>query len=278
MIVLVIVGLLIVGYLGYLYTSKEPKQVVIRQPLVIPETALEPVVEEPATEPDVAPAPEPEPEVTETATPAEEEPPELTFVLPRLDDSDQLVRDGAVSLTRHEGINAWLGPNELIRKIVVIVDNTASGSIARRPMIVMAPRSAFSATEISEYAFVMDNSSYNRYNVVTNILVSIDTRRAVEFYTLLQPLFEEAYKELGYPNAKFNDAIFRAIGRLLETPVITEPIRLVRPVVMYEYEDPRLEGLASVQKQMLRMGPRNTQAIQRKLGEVALELRSVLSQ
>jgi len=64
---------------------------------------------------------------------------------------------------------------------------------------------------------------------------------------------------------------------LLETPVIEGPVRLVRPVVMYEYEDPRLESLAGAQKQMLRMGPRNTKLIQAKLSELAIELRSILA-
>jgi len=45
---------------------------------------------------------------------------------------------------------------------------------------------------------------------------------------------------------------------------------------MYEYEDVRLEMLSPVQKQMIRMGPKNTRAIKRKLSEIAAELRSVL--
>jgi hypothetical protein len=87
-----------------------------------------------------------------------------------------------------------------------------------------------------------------------------------------------AYDELGYPNAKFDDAVFKAIGRMLETPVKTDPVRLIRPVVTYEYADPKLESLSAAQKQMIRMGPRNTHAIQAKLSEVAFELRAVLNQ
>jgi len=181
-------------------------------------------------------------------------------------------------LTRNEGIHAWLAPNELVRKIVVFVDNVANGSIARQPVSVLAPRGSFSATPVSEKLYVLDDATYNRYNQVTTVLVSLDTRRAVEFYVLLRPLFQEAYDELGYSNVKFDDAIFKAIGRLLETPLMTEPVRLVRPVVMYEFEDKRLEALSSVQKQMIRMGPTNTRAIQEKLSQVALELRSVLEQ
>ena len=123
----------------------------------------------------------------------------------------------------------------------------------------------------------MDEAAYSRYDRVTDVFVSLDSRRAAEFYELLEPLVQEAYSELGYPDKKFDDALFAAIGRLLETPVIDEPIRLLRPVVMYEYEDERLESLGAAQKQMIRMGPRNTRLIQTKLSELAIELRSLLA-
>jgi hypothetical protein len=89
-------------------------------------------------------------------------------------------------------------------------------------------------------------------------------------------MLQEAYDELGYPNEKFNEVVFKAIGRLLETPVINKPIRLVRPVVMYQFEDQKLESLSAAQKQLIRMGPKNTRALQVKLSEMALELRSLL--
>ena len=62
----------------------------------------------------------------------------------------------------------------------------------------------------------------------------------------------------------------------METPVITAPIMLTQPVVMYEFADSKLESLNPVQKQMIRMGPKNTRALQAKIGEVALELRAIL--
>jgi hypothetical protein len=45
---------------------------------------------------------------------------------------------------------------------------------------------------------------------------------------------------------------------------------------MYEFEDKKLESLGAAQKQLIRMGPRNSRALQVKLSEIALELRSVL--
>ncbi|MCB1644525.1 MAG: DUF3014 domain-containing protein [Pseudomonadales bacterium] len=279
LIALIVVGVLILGYVGYLLTSSEPAAPTASQEISIPAPA--PVVEA---------EPEPEPEVVETAppvvlpeTPAEtppviEEPKEPAFVLPLLDDSDQLIRDGVVSLTRNDGINSWLSPNELIRKFVVTVDNVANGSIPRQAVSVLDSRQPFTATQISEDVFLMDPASYHRYDMFADIFSSIDPRRAAEFYDLLKPLFKEAYGELGYPDKQFEDVIFDAVGRLLETPVIEGDIRLVRPVVMFEYQDPDLESLSAAQKQLIRMGPENTRKIQRKLSDLSRELRKVLAE
>jgi len=273
---LIIVAVLLVGALAYLFSAQEQPKPVATQPVEVPRQApaSQPAPETPAPETVVpAPASESEPASVPVA-PAQSERPAL--VLPRLDDSDQLIRDGVVSLTRNEGINAWLGANELIRKCVVFIDNIAHGNVARREVPFLAPDAPFSARQISEKEFVLDDASYQRYDLVTNILVSIDSHRAAEFYELLKPLFQEAYTELGYPDGNFDEVIFKAIGRLLETPVIDRPIRLVRPVVMFRYEDPKLETLSAAQKQLIRMGPQNTRAIQAKLGEMARELRVAL--
>ncbi len=270
-ITLVVVLVAIAALVGYFITSSEPEPPTVTETVAIPEpppVVEEPVVEEPEPEPVIEPVIEEEPEV--------EEPEEPAFVLPLLNESDQLIRDGVVSLTRHEGINAWLGPSELVRKFVAFVDNIAHGQVAKEPVRVLTPQGPFLANRIDEKTFELDPRSYDRYNSFTEIVISIDARRAAEFYHLLRPLIQEAYDELGYGNKPFDDVIFQAIGRLLETPVIDGQIRLVRPVVMYKYEDERIESLSAAQKQLIRMGPRNTRLLQAKLSEVALELRTIL--
>jgi hypothetical protein len=265
-IALVVVGLLIIGFIIYSVTSSDPKPEVVTQKIAIPEP--QPVVEVP--EPQYAPPPV-------TIIPVEEEEEVApAFILPLLDNSDQLIRDGVVSLTRHEGINGWLAPNELIRKFVAFIDSIANGQVAKDPVRILAPQGPFMVRGISESVFELDEASYDRYNFFADVVGSLDSRRAAEFYQLVNPMLQEAYEELGYPDKKINDVVFQAIGRLLETPVINSPIRLVRPVVMYEFEDKKLESLSAAQKQLIRMGPRNSRALQVKLSEIALELRSVL--
>lgn len=268
LIALAVTGLALLGFLVYYLTTGSDESATVKDTVTIPAEKA-PVVE-PNPEPMTLPDPEPELEVAtdETEAPA--------FVLPRLDTSDQLIRDGAVSLTRHEGINTWLGSNQLIRKSVAFTDNIANGNIAKEPAAALAPRGQMSVSEIEEGVYVVNPVSYERFNNVTNILLSVDTERTVEFYLLLRPLFQQAYEELGYPSGKFDQVILQAIGRLLETPEVPETAKLVRPVVMYEYQDPKLESLSPAQKQLLRMGPKNAEAVKAKLRDIALELRNVL--
>ena len=265
-VALAVVGLLIITFVGYLVLDSEPAAPVVSQPVAIttPEPVAPPLV------------PEPEPPVVAPPSAVNVDPvpvPEPAFILPRLDDSDQLVRDGMLSLTREEAINTWLSPAELVRKFVVLVDNVANGNVAKDVVAVLAPRAPFKAVAVDDKVFVMDEANYARFDEFTRIFTSLDTRRAAEFYVLLKPLFQSAYAELGYTDRQFDEAVFRAVGRLLETPVLEGPVRLVRPVVMFEYADPQLESLSAVQKQLLRMGPDNSRAIQAKLGEMARELR-----
>ena len=267
LITLGIVGMIVLVYMAYRFIAdNEPEPI---QTVEIPVQVTE-----------VEPEPEPEAEAeTEAVAEAVEEPAieeEPSFILPMLDDSDQLIRDGVITLSNHADIAAWLVSEELIRKFVVLVDNTVHGSVPRKHVAFLAPDGPFKANKISEALYVLNEESYTRYDLLTGIFAGIDSQRAVEFYVLLKPLFQEAYEELGYVDKKFDDAVFLAIGRMLETPVVPQPIHLVRPVVMYKFADEQLESLSEVQKQLIRMGPKNTRVVQAKLSEIALELRNIL--
>ena len=270
-IMFIIVLVAIVGVVGYFVMTSTPEPPVVEK-IEIP-GIVEAVI--PVSLPEPEPEPEPEPQVVPlNEVQVEEEKPD--FVLPVLDDSDQLFREGVVSLTRREGVNAWLAPNQLIRKFVAFTDNVARGQIAKEPVRSLAPEGPFLVRKVDEKTIELDHASYSRYTPFVEIAVSIDAKRAAEFYHLLRPLVQDAHAELGYGNQAFDDVMFQAIGRLLETPIIEGQIRLVQPVVMYRFADPKLESLSAAQKQLVRMGPANTRLLQAKISEIALELRAIL--
>ena len=86
------------------------------------------------------------------------EPAQPTFVLPRLDDSDELIRDGVLSLTREEAINTWLSAAELVRKFVVLVDNAANGNVAKDSVAVLKPQGAFLVKPLNDTVYIMDEA------------------------------------------------------------------------------------------------------------------------
>ena len=209
-IMFIIVLVAIVGVVGYFVMTSTP------EPPVVEKIEIPGIVE--AVIPVSLPEPEPEPELEPQVVPlnevqVEEEKPD--FVLPVLDDSDQLFREGVVSLTRREGVNAWLAPNQLIRKFVAFTDNVARGQIAKEPVRSLAPEGPFLVRKVDEKTIELDHASYSRYTPFVEIAVSIDAKRAAEFYHLLCPLVQDAHAELGYGHHAFDDVLFQAIVRLL---------------------------------------------------------------
>ena len=90
----------------------------------------------------------------------------------------------------------------------------------------------------------------------------LDIKQLTALYFHFYPLFQQAYQSLGYPNGYFNDRLVVTIDNLLATPDVNGPISLVRPNVMYQYADPKLEKLSAGQKLLVRMGPAQRRARQ----------------
>ncbi len=140
------------------------------------------------------------------------EPEVPAVVLPRLDDSDPLFRDSVVTLSRIEAVNGWLGGNNLIRKTVLVVDNLARGTLIREPLAILTPTEPFSAIELAEDEFELNPASYRRFDRVTEIFDSLDSRRTAELYVLLHPLFEEAWRNWATGKDDFRRCCSRRSG------------------------------------------------------------------
>ncbi|MDE0758034.1 MAG: DUF3014 domain-containing protein [Pseudomonadales bacterium] len=279
LIALGIALIVLIGALVYYFSSPQVEPVVEATQISIPEPESVAVLPEPEPEPEPAPLlvaePEPLPEAP-LAVIEEQEPAEPDFVLPLLNGSDALIRDGLISLSRHEGINRWVSVSQLIRKFVGFTNAVANGEVVKEPLQVLGPIGSFKALKLNNDRYLMDRGSFERYSMFVEIFVSLDSQRVAELYVLILPLLEQAYTELGNDDGSFNAVLFKAVGRLLETPVVEGDIGLVRPVVMYHYTDPTLEALSPAQKQLVRMGPVNTRRLQSKMSDIAGQLRKIL--
>jgi hypothetical protein len=218
-----------------------------------------------APPPPAAPAPEPRPVTVEPPAPQRE------VLLPALDESDAEVVGGITEIAGQDAVMQFLSPERLIRNVVVTLDNSSREKMAlnQRPI---KPTGGKFVTSGADDTLVIAPANYSRYKPFVETVDMLDAGTVVALYRGLQPLFQQAYEELGNPNKLFNARLLEVIEHLLETPDVKGPVRLVQPSVYYKYADPKLEALSSGQKLLIRMGPENAGIIKAKLREIQAAL------
>ena len=209
---------------------------------------------------DTAPAPA-------VAESAEIEAPESQLVIgevPGLVDSDDWLREIVGQISSHPQLAEWLVTPELIRGFVVVVDNIAEGTSPTKHLDMVAPEEKFGVRQAGDEIYI-DSASFQRFDLLTDVIESLDTEGTAELYAAIRPLIQQAYQDLGYPGEDFDATLRRAIQIVLATPVVEGPIELEPKVTAYEFADPTLEDLSPAAKQFLRLGPENLQRLQAKL-------------
>jgi Protein of unknown function (DUF3014) len=187
--------------------------------------------------------------------------------LPALADSDAAMNDALGALIGPSSVKDYLLPENIIRHLVVTIDNLPrqKAAVAKRPT---APLPGTFAADGDELHASIDAQNYARYQPMVAVLTKLNTQQLMALYVHFYPLFQQAYQDLGYPNGYFNDRLVQVIDNLLATPQPQQPVDLVRPNVMYMYADPGLESRSAGQKLLMRMGPDNAAAIKAKLTEL----------
>ncbi|MGB0938420.1 MAG: DUF3014 domain-containing protein [Colwellia sp.] len=200
--------------------------------------------------------------------------------LPSLNDSDETVKSRLATLTWRTELLRLVIDDDMIRRVVVFTDNFNQGFISYRHSPLAQPEQKFStldedATTNAEgvQSWVISDSQTERFNVYIDLLRSFNQAQLVQAYKDFEPLFEEAYQELGY-EGEFKDVLLEAIETILDTQLPHEPIAVIRPSVMYKYQNKEIESLTDADKLLLRLGKENLLAVK----SVLLELNEALSQ
>ena len=184
--------------------------------------------------------------------------------LPPLNDSDSVVLAALDGLIGHPAVTRFLVPKNIIRRVVVTVDNLPRAKIAAdlRPI---QPTAGSTLVDRQGGITLLSARNYARYTPFVDVVSKLDVNSLAQLYFRLYPLFQQAYESLGYPGKYFNDRLVAAIDSLLATPTVSSPVTLVRPNVFWQYSDPKLEALPAGQKLLIRMGPQNAAIIEAKL-------------
>ncbi len=191
--------------------------------------------------------------------------------LPALNDSDPVVRDSLVGVFGRGPVEQFLVPQNVVRHIVVTVDNLPRRKLAveLRPL---KPTAGQMVSARQGEVTTLSAANFERYAALVRLVQATDVKALALVYERLYPLFQQAYEDLGYPGKYFNDRLVEVIDHLLQTPEVPAPIALVQPKVMWEYADASLENRSAGQKLLIRMGPQNARIIKAKLREFRAEI------
>ncbi len=185
--------------------------------------------------------------------------------LPALDESDEFALAALANFVTGNEWLQWISTDEVLRKLVVVVDNIADGKVAQKYISIPKPQTPFKVEEIGQREYLMSDS-FERYTRYIEVFDAIDNELIVSTYHQLSPLLEQAYAELGYPDRTFESTLLRALDFILDTPQFPGgEIELMHTSVVYKYADKKLENLPAVHKQILRMGPQNAAVARSKI-------------
>lgn len=192
--------------------------------------------------------------------------------LPSLNASDSFVFDNIRSLRNGIELVSYLANDQIVRKFVVFVENISRGEFPQTGLPYRSMQTEMTVRNIDENLFVMDESAYARFNQIVTTFIDVDTEASLTLYRMLSPLFQQAYAEIGFRNVSFDDTLRLAINNILQANETGGPYQLVKPSVMYLFADTSIENLQEVHKQLIRIGPQNTEKLKVKLLEFSSQL------
>jgi len=217
-------------------------------------------------EPDVTPI------VNEEILPAVEDAAPEVYI-PALNESDSWIQEKLTSTIWRKELLKLLINEDMVRRFVVFVDNFSRGDIAYSHSPFINPSAKFLVKEASDNStetetWLLDESSFKRFSLYVDLFRSVDADTLVVWYQDIQPLITEAYDELGYPDKEFNDTLQLAITKVLDLEFPKDNTQLIRPSVMYRYQNSDIEALDDADKLMLRIGKENLLIIKSVLLEI----------
>lgn len=201
--------------------------------------------------------------------------------LPMLMESDPVVLETLGGLVGEPTVYQYLVTDNVISRIVATVDTLGSRQVPGVVQAVQGPTSEFEAVSVDNPEtvvrnevgdeipqFLIDPANYGRYTPYVETLEAVDTSSLVQSYRQHYPLFQEAFRQMGYTDSDFNERLKDIIDELLATPETSGPVTLVKPEAFYLFADPELESLSAGQKVLIRMGDSNASRVKSKLAEI----------
>ena len=197
--------------------------------------------------------------------------PAASTPLPSLHASDHAFGHAVGSLVGRKAFAQWWVPDHLILHIVSTIDNLGRAQAPVRAWP-LHPAPGRMLVRKDGQTLTLDPANSARYAPYMAMVRAVDPARLVAVYLRFYPLFQQAWRELGYPKGQFNDRLLQVIDKLLAAPEPQGAILLTQPHVLYQYADPTLESATAGQKMLMRVGPANEREIKARLRELRAQL------
>lgn len=195
-----------------------------------------------------------------------------TAPLPALNDSDSSVAAALSKLVGGSGLDALLVSQQIIPRIVATIDALPRhDGMSTFLLPAHPPKGSFVTANEKGQTFVSEKNAV-RYAPYMRVIEQVDSQALVDWYVRYYPLFQQAYKQLGYPKAYFNDRLIVVIDDLLAAPQASSSAQLAPSKSYYVYRDPALESRSTGQKLMMRAGSANEATIKAKLQAIRADL------
>ncbi|MEO7158056.1 MAG: DUF3014 domain-containing protein [Vicinamibacterales bacterium] len=181
--------------------------------------------------------------------------------LPPRDRMDGFLRPLLAALSTRPELARWLATDDLIGQLAAAINQAAGGGSPARDFKVLAPSTRFVPSGRGS-SRAIDPASYQRYDGLVQTVTSIDAANVARIYRTIRPRLNEAYRGMGHPNGDVDQAVQQALELLLETPAVKDPVAIVEGGAFgWLFANDDLESLEPTQKQLLRMGPANADAL-----------------
>ncbi len=202
------------------------------------------------------------------AAPAEPALPEpVTPPLPRLSESDDAVRDALGAIPLGTPGQQYLLTSNIIERSSSALYLMAQGDVPYKLIPIARPKISFPISD-DGLEVTADPEGFSRYDSLSSWLRQIDIAAIIDALHWFVPLFREAWSFYGDSPEEFDAAVLNTLDAIISTPEIDlSEARLIRKEAVWIYEDPAIEALAPLQKQILRMGPDNALIIKAVAGQ-----------
>ena len=207
-------------------------------------------------------AAEPEPAAAEHPLPRDAS---ADATLPALADSDAAARQALDGLFGSD-VLALLHPEHLIQRAVVHIDNLTQTRVPGTALALKPVPGQLQVEGDAASGITIAAANAKRYAPWVDAFTHADADALAAAYMRLYPLVQDAWRELGHADGRFNDRLVQVIDHLLQAPQRAQPPALeLDPRGRYHFVDPDLQARSVGQKLLLRLDAEQSQAVRRQL-------------